>query len=235
MQAAEQDKQEEQAKAAQLKKVSCRLCKGDHFTSKCPYRQELEMVGIRGGKAQLLFILPPFSIVDNRPDAPPSDDLPPTDTPAAGSGTGKYVPPSMRGGVVRAGESMNRPREDLPTLRVTNVSEDATEDDLRDLFSRFGRVHRVYIGRDRETGIGKGYAFVSFEDRTVAEKAMHRIHGMGAYFATSTIVPYSRTRFLGYDNLILNCQWSRKSCFYFRYPSNNEISVTEPRETRNAP
>jgi translation initiation factor 3 subunit G len=35
----------------------------------------------------------------------------------------------------------------MPTLRVTNLSEDAEEDDLRDIFSRFGRVTRVYIGR----------------------------------------------------------------------------------------
>jgi RNA recognition motif-containing protein len=87
---------------------------------------------------------------------------------------------------------MNRNRDDLPTLRVTNVSEDTTDDDLRDLFSRFGKVFRVYVGKDRETGIGKGYAFVSFEDRAVAERAMKKVHGMG------------------YDNLILNCQWSRK-------------------------
>lgn len=75
-----------------------------------------------------------------------------------------------------------RHREDLPTLRVTNVSEDTTDNDLRDLFSNFGRVARVYIGRDRETGIGKGYAFVSFEDRAVAQKAMEKVHGMGACF-----------------------------------------------------
>jgi len=195
MQAAEQDKHEEQAKAASLKKVSCRMCKGDHFTSKCPYRQELELVGIRGGEPQLLLVLPVRDI-DNQPDAPPADDFPPTDAPAAPSGTGKYVPPSMRSGAGRgAGESMNRPREDMPTLRVTNVSEDANEDDLRDLFTRFGRVHRVYIGRDRETGIGKGYAFVSFEDRTVAEKAMHRIHGLGAYFSASSLLyAHSPTR-----------------------------------------
>lgn len=123
-------------------------------------------------------------MIDNHPDGPPTEDPSSTDAPAAANSTGKYVPPGMRGGAGRVGESMNRPREDLPTLRVTNVSGDANEDDLRDLFSRFGRVHRVYIGRDRETGFGKGYAFVSFEDRTVAEKAMHRIHGMGAYFAT---------------------------------------------------
>jgi translation initiation factor 3 subunit G len=120
--------------------------------------------------------------------------MPPSETGATTSQTGsKYVPPSRRAGG-GAGESMNTRsgRDDLPTLRVTNVSEDASEDDLRDLFSRFGKVYRVYIGRDRETGIGKGYAFVSFEDRAVAERAMHKVHGMG------------------YDNLILNCQWSRK-------------------------
>lgn len=104
-----------------------------------------------------------------------------------------------------AGESMGRPggaREDLPTLRVTNVSEDTTDQDLRDLFSNFGRVARVYIGRDRETGQGKGYAFVSFEDRANAERALQKVNGMG------------------YDNLILNCQWSRKFLLFFLLPSS---------------
>ena len=84
----------------------------------------------------------------------------------------------MREGARGAGESMNRPggnRDDLPTLRVTNISEDAQEQDLRDLFGTFGRVARVYVGRDRETGIGKGFAFISYEDRAHAQKAMEKI------------------------------------------------------------
>jgi len=171
---------QEQAKNPLLanKKVKCRLCQGEHFTSKCPYREELQLVGIG----------------DVNPD-----DIPPSDAAAAAAQPGsKYVPPSRRAGG-GAGESMNRSRDDLPTLRVTNVSEDATDEDLRELFSKFGKVFRVYIGRDRETGVGKGYAFVSFEDRAIAEKAMRKVHGMG------------------YDNLILNVQWS------------------QPREARPAP
>lgn len=126
------------------------------------------------------------------PDAPVA--------PAATSTGGKYVPPSMRAGAGRgAGESMRGTgaREDLPTLRVTNISEDTQENDLRELFGNFGRVARVYVGRDRDTGAGKGFAFVSFEDRAVAQKAMEKVNGRG------------------YDNLILSVQWSRAYAFFF--------------------
>lgn len=58
----------------------------------------------------------------------------------------------------------------------------------RDLIYRFGRVARVYIGKDRETGIGKGYAFVSFEEKANAERAIQKVHGMGASFISSTLV-----------------------------------------------
>ena len=132
-------------------------------------------------------------------DTGPDDDGrsgPEPTAPAATSG-GKYVPPSMRGaGGVRApGESMRGVgnRDDLPTLRVTNISEDTQENDLRELFGVFGRVARVYVGRDRETGAGKGFAFVSFEDKAAAQKAIDKVNGRG------------------YDNLILSVQWSRKS------------------------
>lgn len=92
-------------------------------------------------------------------------------------------------------------RDDMPTLRVTNISEDVEENDLRDLFGTFGRVARVYVGRDRETGAGKGFAFVSFEDREVAKKAMDKLHGRG------------------YDNLILSVQWSRELLNHRHYIS----------------
>ncbi|TCD64032.1 translation initiation factor eIF3 subunit g [Steccherinum ochraceum] len=158
-------------------KVVCRLCKGDHFTAKCPYKDSLP--GLEGTET------PPFG----------GDDAagPPAEPAAPAAPGGKYVPPSMRGGR-GPGESMGRPggnRDDLPTLRVTNISEDTQENDLRDLFGGFGRVARVYVGRDRETGAGKGFAFVSFEEKANAQRAMEKMHGRG------------------YDNLILNIQWSQ--------------------------
>ncbi|KAH7105235.1 translation initiation factor 3, RNA-binding subunit [Auriculariales sp. MPI-PUGE-AT-0066] len=166
---------EQQLKAKAASKITCRICQGEHYTAKCPYKDSL---GNLAGT-----------------DSPAEPDLGVEPAAPSSSIGGKYVPPSMRSGAGRgAGESMFRSgqnRDDLPTLRVTNVSEDTSDNDLRDLFSRFGRVARVYIGRDRETGVGKGYAFVSFEERAVAERAMQKVHGMG------------------YDNLILSVQWSQ--------------------------
>ena len=115
------------------------------------------------------------------------------------------------------GESMPRAggsRDDLPTLRVTNISEDTQENDLRELFGSFGRVARVYVGRDRDTGIGKGFAFVSFEDRAVAQRAMEKMNGHG------------------YDSLILNVQWSRKCGFLHSADSISMIACAEPREQK---
>ncbi|EJD43469.1 translation initiation factor 3, RNA-binding subunit [Auricularia subglabra TFB-10046 SS5] len=177
---------EEKAKVQKISKISCRICHGEHYTAKCPYKDSLG--GLPGADTPM---------EGEEGAAEGAAGGPPAAAAAGGMGGpgGKYVPPSMRAGAGRgAGESMYRPggnRDDLPTLRVTNVSEDTTDNDLRDLFSRFGRVARVYIGRDRETGVGKGYAFVSFEEKAVAERAMQKVHGMG------------------YDNLILNCQWSQ--------------------------
>jgi len=175
----EQEQQQEETakiKKAGGGKVACRLCKGDHFTAKCPYKDTL--AGLENADTGMAT----------------EDDLGtgPDPTPAPTTG-GKYVPPSMRAGARGAGESMRGAgsRDDLPTLRVTNISEDTAESDLRDLFGTFGRVARVYVGRDRETGVGKGFAFVSFEERAVAQRAMEKVHGRG------------------YDNLILNVQWSQ--------------------------
>ncbi|KAF9558600.1 translation initiation factor 3, RNA-binding subunit [Agrocybe pediades] len=173
-----EDNMKSRVKAAGAGKVTCRLCKGDHFTAKCPYKDTL------GG------------LENADTGAGPDDDLgmgSGAEAPAAATG-GKYVPPSMRGAGRGAGESMRGTggnRDDLPTLRVTNISEDTQENDLRELFGVFGRVARVYVGRDRETGAGKGFAFVSFEERANAQKAIDKVHGRG------------------YDNLILSVQWSQ--------------------------
>jgi translation initiation factor 3 subunit G len=59
------------------------------------------------------------------------------------------------------------------------VSEFAEEGDLREIFERHGRVTRVFLAKDRETGRAKGFAFVSYADRADAARAAERVDGYG--------------------------------------------------------
>ena len=60
-------------------------------------------------------------------------------------------------------------------LTPEQVSELAEEQELRDLFERFGRVTRVFLARDRETQRAKGFAFISFADRSDAARACEKM------------------------------------------------------------
>lgn len=55
----------------------------------------------------------------------------------------------------------------------------AEENELRDMFERFGRVTRVFLAKDRDTGLAKGFAFISFADRGDAVKACAKMDGFG--------------------------------------------------------
>ena len=48
---------------------------------------------------------------------------------------------------------------------------------MREIFERFGRVTRVFLAKDRDTGRAKGFAFISFADRSDAAKACEKIDG----------------------------------------------------------
>ena len=60
---------------------------------------------------------------------------------------------------------------------MEQVSEFAEENDLREIFERFGRVTRVFLAKDRDTGRAKGFAFISFQERTDAARACEKIDG----------------------------------------------------------
>ncbi|KAL5631079.1 hypothetical protein BROUX41_000951 [Berkeleyomyces rouxiae] len=155
------------------KQVKCRICSGDHFTARCPFKDT--MAPADGGAADVA-----AGMGDE-----PSSLAGPSVGGADGAKKGSYVPPALRnGGTAAADERMGGgskfgERDDLATLRVTNVSELAEEDELRRLFERFGRVTRVFLAKDRETGMAKGFAFVSYVDREDAVKACQVMDGFG--------------------------------------------------------
>jgi cold-inducible RNA-binding protein len=65
----------------------------------------------------------------------------------------------------------------MKNLFVGNMSFQTTEMDLRALFEPFGQVTRVHIGKDRETGRSRGFAFVEMANDDEAAKAMTALNG----------------------------------------------------------
>lgn len=165
-------------------KIMCRICKGDHWTTKCPFKDShvplSELENVISGTGPETSLTPEPSMPD-----------------ASRGGPGKYVPPSMRNrgeGEGPAGDSMERRdrRDDYFTVRVSNLSEDANEDDLHAMFRKVGHIARVFCSRDKETGLCRGFAFVSYYNQADAEKAIAKLSGQG------------------YDNLIMRVEMAQE-------------------------
>jgi len=83
------------------------------------------------------------------------------------------------------------------------VSELAEEQEVRDLFERFGRVTRVFLARDRETQRAKGFAFISFADRSDAARACDKMDG-----CTYPCLSFTRAACVSRQRSVLTCYFS---------------------------
>jgi translation initiation factor 3 subunit G len=145
-----------------------------HWTLKCPKRSQIQ----------------PFA----SSSPPPAEESNKSSSGAApapagqNESSGKYVPMHLRNAEKRGVSSL---RDSEGRLRVTNLSEDVTESDLADLFRRFGTTTRIYLAKDHQTGLSRGFAFVNFASREAAQAAIDKLDGHG------------------YDNLILHVEWAK--------------------------
>lgn len=160
-------KQEELPKdtALILQSIECRICKkkGDHYTANCPLKNAVHA---------------PQDADENKDEAK----------------SNVYRPPNKRGiqGDDKTSEHRSE-RDELPTLRVSNLSESAHEQDLQELFKPFGPVQRVFIAKDKQTGESRGFGFVTYYERKDAQRALKHLDGYG------------------YDHLILHLEWALPS------------------------
>ena len=104
----EQNKKDDPKEKLKNMKVKCRICDGEHFTARCPFKDTMAPMG-EGGAA-------------GEEGAGEAGDV--DKTGGLGAGSGGYVPPHLRKGAnAAAGDKMGGKyeRDELATLRVTNV------------------------------------------------------------------------------------------------------------------
>lgn len=63
-------------------------------------------------------------------------------------------------------------------IYVGNLSFDAGEQDLRDLFGAHGGVTEVFIPTDRESGRPRGFAFVTMDSADSMNAAIEALNGL---------------------------------------------------------
>ncbi|ADB95748.1 RNA recognition motif domain-containing protein [Candidatus Atelocyanobacterium thalassae] len=63
------------------------------------------------------------------------------------------------------------------SIYVGNLSFEATEADVTNVFKEYGEVKKVYLPSDRETGKMRGFGFVEMETENQESAAIDKLNG----------------------------------------------------------
>jgi len=67
--------------------------------------------------------------------------------------------------------------ERIVTIYVGNLSFQATEEDLWEVFAEYGEISRISLPTDRETGRKRGFAFIEMKEDSVEESVIAELDG----------------------------------------------------------
>jgi len=137
----------------EFEEVKCRFCGGSHFSHACPHKVVES---------------------DNAEDAKPSAG---ESTSSSEPSTGKYSLKHL--GLATSGSrggDRDRDREEFK-VRVSNLDEDASEDDFRLLLDSSRLRYTRFFLKRKYGGGNYGYAFISFETEKDAQQACQKLNG----------------------------------------------------------
>jgi len=159
------DKKETSLKDAPKAGLVCRNCGevNKHLTFKCPVKHLIQSI-----------------------EKFESKELPP---PPPKSNKNVYVPPHLKRNLNNDndfGEMKRKDREN--NIKLSNFSEDVTEDDLHDLLYNSGldKPKRIFIVIDKKTKNSRGYAYISFYTKKESQEAIRVLNNKGFSYCILT-------------------------------------------------
>jgi len=176
--------------------ITCKNCGGAHWTNRCPNKT---------------------SALDDSNAAAGTDGFTVVGGRKTGARTGSYVPPGMRAAAASGGGGGGTGGlhdDSEPTIRISNIPENATQDDMNQLLRKF-HSNRVRLARRNYPPYGnRGFAFVSFSTVQDAYTAMVKLTGHK------------------YGHMVLTAEWSDN--YKKRYPKGVPVTA-EMKKIAQAP
>lgn len=68
-------------------------------------------------------------------------------------------------------------KANFTNVYVKNIQTDSTDEEFRELFTKFGDITSASLARDQETGKNRGFGFVNFTTHEAAYKAVEELNG----------------------------------------------------------
>lgn len=114
---------------------------------------------------------------------------------AADSNSQRFVPSAVRNARAAGGDaSSSSAYEETPALKISNLADTTTSEDLEEVFGEFGKISRANVVINPETFESRGYGFVNFVRREDAQRAMDEL----------------TERKASIGGLVMSIEWSRK-------------------------
>jgi len=140
--------------------IKCRFCGGSHFSHECPKK-------VPDGAAEA-----------SAPEAAKPAERPSAAAAAAAPAAGEKYSFKQRLGLTSSrSEGGSSDRSEGFQVRVSNLSENARERDVVDLFGRFGKIKRCFVKMNYDNTKSSGFAFVTFETKEQADRAVANLNG----------------------------------------------------------